>query len=150
MRKGVNRVGAVLVTTLLFSCTSTSISLADPTPTPSPTATSFQDAMTEYKIARENFNAALKSRAASIKLINKNFNDAINKANSDFNAGLSQAKTPAQKFQLASTRLSAKSAAIAARDAAIQALGPMPVEPVEPVAPYAAKNGMKSGKGKKK
>lgn len=150
MRKGVNRAGAVLVTTLLFSCANTTASFADPTPTPSPTATSFQDAMNEFKIAREIFNEAIKARTANMRLINKNFNDAINKANSDFNAGLSQAKTPAQKFQLAATRLSAKSAAIAARDAAILALGPMPVEPVEPVAPYAAKNGMKSGKGKKK
>lgn len=149
MRKGAQR--AIVAGSLVLACLSASPVYADPTPTPSPSAESGQNPMIQYKINRDIYATAMKTRAANIKAINKTFSDAIKKADADYFAALSQSKSPALKFQLGSARMSAKSAAIAARDAAILALGPEPIEPTEPPVAFSAtaKSGQKQSKGKK-
>jgi len=148
MRKVVRRSGALVLLPLLMLGASTTSAQADPTPSPSPTIDAYHAALNQYKIDRETFLNDVKVRGQNIRMINKTFNVAIEKANSDYAMGLSQAKTPAQKFQLASNRMNAKSVAIAARDAAIAALGPEPIAPTEPPAPVRGTT-MKPGKGKR-
>lgn len=148
MRRESLRGAIALIAPVLIAGSCALPSYADATPSPTPDA--YQSALNQYKVDRDLYLSSLKSRAASIKAINKAFNEAISKANSDFAGAISQAKTPAQKFALTSQRMSAKSAAIAARDAAIAALGPAPIEPTEPPASYSMKSPSKQGKNKKK
>ncbi len=76
---------------------------------------------------------AMQERSLKLRVINSEFKSAVDKAVADSKVALVSATTPAQKSAINATRQSAISSAIAARDAAIAALGAMPTPPVEPV-----------------
>ena len=89
--------------------------------------------MERFKKDRESFKQAMQERAMKMRVINSEFKSAVDKAVADSKVALVSATTPAQKSAINATRQSAISSAIAARDAAIAALGAMPTPPVEPV-----------------
>ena len=122
----------VAIATLISSALLAPIpALADPTPTASPDVS--RNPMEQFKLDRESFNSAMRARNLSIAIINGAFKSACDKAALDFKIAMSTAKTPDQKNLASSTRKSAISLAIVARDNAIAALGPEPTPPVEPM-----------------
>jgi hypothetical protein len=102
-------------------------------PSASPAAEPFRGTIEQFKVAKEEYIEAQRIRSQQIKIINLNFKLAIDKSTLDFRNAMALAKNPDQKTQIASQRKSAVSAAIIARDAAIEALGAEPIPPVEPV-----------------
>lgn len=121
--------GAALVMGLLPA----SIASADPTPSPSPTIDSYKSQMEKFKKDRDTFMQAMQERSLKLRVINSEFKSAVDKAVADSKVALVSATTPAQKSAINATRQSAISSAIAARDAAIAALGAMPTPPVAPI-----------------
>jgi hypothetical protein len=111
---------------------------ADPTPTPSPEVT--RSPFEQYKIDREIYLEAIKIRSLQIRVINNVFKERCDKAARDFKNAMSIAKSLDQKNLAASLRKNAVSAAIVARDAAINLLGPEPIPPVEPAKPLKFSN----------
>lgn len=138
--------GALALVILSASLTSPSPATADAiaAPSPSPSIESFKGSIEQYKIAKEAFIEAVKIRNQQIREINLEFKIAIEKSTQDFRNAMALAKNPDQKTIIASARKSAVSAAIIARDAAIEALGEEPVPPIEPSkfkkAPTKSKN----------
>jgi hypothetical protein len=134
-RKPVGR--ATLVATLIaLSVTTPVAAMAEPTP--APTSDAVRNPMEQFRIDRDNFNAAMKARNLAIRNINNDFKAACEKAASDFRGAMSIARTPDQKNFAAQARKNAISNAIIARDAAIAALGAEPVPPIEPAKPLKA------------
>ena len=122
-------IAALLATSLIAPTTA----FAEPTPSPSPEST--RSPLEQFKIDREAYLEALKIRSQQIRIINNIFKDNCDKASRDYKAAMSIARTPDQKNYAATLRKNAVSAAIVARDAAINLLGPEPVPPVEPAKP---------------
>lgn len=131
MRK-VQGVLALVLASAVISSQSPANADAIALPTPSPTVETFKGSIEQYKIAREAFLEAQKIRNQRIREINLEFKIAIDKSTQDFRYAMTLAKNPDQKTLIASARKSAVSAAIIARDDAIEALGEEPVPPVEP------------------
>lgn len=127
---------AIVATLIAMSATSTTVAQAEPTPAPS--ADPSRNPMEQFRIDRENFNAAMKARSLAIRNINIEFKSACDKATQDFKSAMANAKTPDQKNLAAQARKNAVSAAIIARDDAIAALGPEPLPPIEPMKPLKA------------
>ena len=122
----------------------TFVSSAVAEPTPAPTSDSIKNPQEQYKIDKDNYIATIKLRNQRIKSINLVFKNACEKASQDFKIAMSNARTPDQKNLANATRKSAISAAIIARDAAITALGEVPVAPIEPPKPMRANTKNKS------
>lgn len=109
-----------------------------PKPTPKPDArmmTMAQPKMTPTEMYRSQmlaYTAAVKARQASIDAINQAFADAVKRAQTDFKVARKSATTAELKASAETTRDAAISAATAARQAAINALGPIPLKPMKP------------------
>lgn len=126
----------------LSSLTFTSQAVAEPTP--APTSDSIKSPQEQYKIDKENYIASLKLRNQQIRAINIVFKNTCDKAAQDFKIAMASARTPDQKNLANALRKNAISAAIIARDAAITALGEVPVAPIEPPKPMRANTKSKS------
>jgi hypothetical protein len=125
---------ALVVLSLAYPAASS----ADSNPVVVPSQDPFKASMEQYRIERENFNAAIKARAIQMRTINSAFKSACDKATSDFKNSMAAAKGPEQKSAAVAQRKSAIAAAIIARDSAIAALGPEPTPPIEPAKPLKA------------
>lgn len=121
---------AALVATSFLAPTA---SYAEPTPTPSPTST--RTPLEQFKIDRQVYLDSLKERSQQIKAINIIFKESCEKAVREYRNSMASARTPDQKNIAATLRKNAVTAAIVARDLAITALGPEPIQPVEPSKP---------------
>lgn len=117
-----------------------------PSPTPSPATDPLKIAHEQYKKERELYFLAIREREISMREINFAFKIAVDKANSDARIVLWAATTPERKSAAANARRSAIAAAIIERDAAITALGPIPIAPVSP---QKAMKLQQEGKGKR-
>jgi hypothetical protein len=102
-------------------------------PSISPAPEPFKGTFEQFKNAREAYIAEMKLRNEKIKQINISFKSAVEKANSDYRAALSSARTLDQRSQISSQRKTAITAAIVARDLAIFELGEEPMPPQEPL-----------------
>jgi hypothetical protein len=102
-------------------------------PSISPAPEPFKGTFEQFKIAREAYIAEMKLRNEKIKQINISFKSAVEKANSDYRAAISSARTLDQRSQISSQRKTAITAAIVARDLAIFELGEEPMPPQEPL-----------------
>lgn len=114
-------------------------------PSISPAPEPFKGTFEQFKIAREAYIAEMKLRNEKIKQINISFKSAVEKANSDYRAALSSARTLDQRSQISSQRKTAITAAIVARDLAIFELGEEPMPPQEPL---KSKKAPVKGKGR--
>lgn len=114
-------------------------------PSISPAPEPFKGTFEQFKIAREAYITEMKLRNEKIKQINISFKSAVEKANSDYRAALSSARTLDQRSQISSQRKTAITAAIVARDLAIFELGEEPMPPQEPL---KSKKAPVKGKGR--
>ncbi|CAN2213632.1 hypothetical protein MCEGKSH29_01054 [Candidatus Nanopelagicaceae bacterium] len=133
-----------LVTTALFLAPLISISSANADNQP-PTSTNqgYSDAMAAYKIELEKFREVFKVFENNRRVINQSFKDAIDKAMSDARNLNATPQTQMQRRQSMSVKQGAVISATAARDAAIEALGPPPVAPTPPAKPPRAEKSRK-------
>ena len=135
MRQG-PRIAAIAALLAASVFTPTAL-FADPTPTPTPTPSPevTRSPFEQYKIDREIYLEAIKIRSLQIRVINNVFKERCDKAARDFKNAMSIAKSLDQKNLAATLRKNAVSAAIAARDISINALGAEPTPPIEPAKP---------------
>lgn len=140
MKKSGIAKGLTPLALLFVSLSATPSALADQTP--APTVETYKAAVEQYKLEREIYSAAMRTRSQQIKAINLAFKNACDKAAQDFKSAMSIARTPDQKNFANATRKNAISAAILARDVAIANLGELPEPPLEPQKPakVSAKN----------
>jgi hypothetical protein len=108
---------------------------ADANPRVSATPNPYKSSVDQFRVDRDNYVTAMKIRSQQIRAINMNFKIACDLATSNFLREIAQARTPDQKNLAVSNRKSAISAAVAARDFAINQLGLEPTPPTEPQKP---------------
>jgi hypothetical protein len=129
---------AAVVALVALSLFTPAASYADPTP--APTTDIQRTPFEQFRIDREAFLEALKVRSQQIRAINIIFKESCDKASRDYKVAMSVARTPDQKNMAATVRKNAVSAAIVARDNAIEALGDEPLPPIEPAKPLKVTN----------
>ena len=91
----------------------------------------FKDSKEKYKYELEEYKSALETRQEAREEINKAFKNAIRKASIDARIALATAATAEQKLAIMNALKIARTEAVAARDAALAALGSMPTPPAE-------------------
>jgi hypothetical protein len=101
-------------------------------PSPTDANNNLKSAMEKFKQDQKNFLEAVKVYDAARRAINKTFKESVDKALSDAKSLSAPGQTQLQRRQSAVAKQSAVIAAIAVRDAAIEALGPAPVAPTPP------------------
>jgi len=104
-------------------------SFADATPTPTPIAVT---AMEQYKVAMNQYRTAMSAREQVRKEINKVFLSTCRVANDGAKTAMRAAKTADAKSIILTQLKAAIALATSARDAAIAAMGPAPIEPLKP------------------
>lgn len=102
------------------------------TNSPSDVDNNIKSAMQKFKQDQKTFYEALKVYEAARRAINKAFKERVDKALSSAKSRSTLDKTQLQKQQGAIAKQRAVIAAIAIRDAAIEALGPAPIPPTPP------------------
>jgi len=140
---------AVVALGLSIAVSSAGSSFADSTPTPTPSPSSspdYQTLLAQYKVAKAAFENTIKSRERDRTKINQIFTNAVNDANRIAKSSLRAAKNPTAKSEVLATQRAAIALANSMRDAAIQAMGPAPLEPVEPVEPVELVKTLKTTK----
>ncbi len=104
-------------------------SFADATPTPTPIAVT---AMEQYKVAMNQYRTTMSEREQVRKEINKVFIADCRVANDVAKTAMRAAKTADAKSIVLAQLKAAITLATSARDAAITAIGPAPIEPLKP------------------
>ena len=92
----------------------------------------FKNAKEKLKYELDAYKAALEARQEAREEINEAFKIAIRKATMDARIALATAATAEQKLAIMNSLKNARTEAVAARDAALAALGSMPTPPAEP------------------
>jgi hypothetical protein len=131
-----NRTVALSTFVLIFSVLTPSLASADNKNSNSPSSNEvskdFKSAIEKFKRDQKTFLESLKGYDAARRAINRAFKESVDKALSDAKSLSAPGQTQLQKRQSAVAKQSAVIAAIAIRDAAIEALGPPPVAPTPP------------------
>ena len=104
-------------------------SFADATPSPTPIAIT---AMEQYRVAMDQYRTAMNAREQVRKEINKIFITGCRTANDVAKTAMRTAKTADAKSIVLAQLKAAIALATSARDAAIVAMGPAPIEPLKP------------------
>jgi hypothetical protein len=89
--------------------------------------------MEQFKLDRDIYKAAVRERNQKIRNINQIFNSAVKKARLDSKIAMQSALKPDEKSSVNAILKSEITAAIIARENAIEALGEPPIPPVEPL-----------------
>jgi hypothetical protein len=100
-----------------------------------PTPAASTDLVINYKIALEKYRGDLRIFEEKRRAINLVFKEAIEKALSDARTASALNQSQMKKRQNMSAKQEAVIEAISARDAAIETLGPPPIEPMPPAKP---------------
>ena len=130
----VKGLATISLLTCVFAICLPTVANADPTPSPSPSSSvdSYKAAQEQFKRDRETYMQAMRDRDIKMRLINFTFKISVDKAVADARTAMSTAITPEQKSSISTIRRNAIAQAIALRDAAILALGPIPTPPAKP------------------
>lgn len=131
------RVATATMALLLAPFISSASASADNRP-PAPVNQSYSDLKDAYKVAFDKFREDIKTYEDNRRAINQSFKDAIEKAMSDARNMNATPQTQMQRRQNMSVKQGAVISATAARDAAIEALGPPPLAPTPPAKPMRA------------
>jgi hypothetical protein len=117
---------------LTFSLVSPAIADDDRTK-PKPSAKMvFKNAKEKLKYELDLYKAAIQARQEAREEINEAFKRAIKKVTTEARIALLAATTAEQKLAIMNALKIARTEAVAARDAALAALGSMPTPPAEP------------------
>lgn len=117
---------------LTFSLVSPAIADDDRTK-PKPSAKMvFKNAKEKHKYELDLYKAAIQARQEAREEINEAFKITIKKVTTDARIALLAATTAEQKLAIMNALKNARTEAVAARDAALAALGSMPTPPAEP------------------
>lgn len=131
-----NRTVVLSTFVLFFSVLTPSLANADNknpnSPSPTEVSKDFKSAMEKFKQDQRIFYEEVKAYEAARRAINKAFKESVEKALSDAKSLSAPGQTQLQRRQSAVAKQSAVIAATAIRDAAIEALGPAPVQPTPP------------------
>jgi len=125
-------ISTVIITGLLFS--SMNLALADDDrlkPKPSSKKMEFKNSFEKFKYEKNVYEEAMEAREEAREKINKIFKATIKRATVQANFALANATTAEQKMMIMNTLKNARIAAVAIRDAALSALGPIPSPPAE-------------------
>jgi hypothetical protein len=91
----------------------------------------FKNLKEKLKYEHDSYKSAMKAREEAREKINEIFKAAIKKATIEARVALFNATTAEQKLVIMNTLKNARTSAVEIRDAALEALGPMPTPPVE-------------------
>ncbi|MFZ4122957.1 MAG: hypothetical protein ACOYJ3_00055 [Candidatus Planktophila sp.] len=125
-------ISTVIITGLFFS--SMNLALADDDrvkPKPSSKKMEFKNSFEKFKFEKNVYEEAMEAREEAREKINKIFKATIKRATAQANFALANATTAEQKMMIMNTLKNARIAAVAIRDAALSALGPIPSPPAE-------------------
>lgn len=125
-------ISTVIITGLFFS--SMNLALADDDrlkPKPSSKKMEFKNSFEKFKYEKNVYEEAMEAREEAREKINKIFKATIKRAAAQANFALANATTAEQKMMIMNTLKNARIAAVAIRDAALSALGPIPSPPAE-------------------
>jgi hypothetical protein len=92
----------------------------------------FKNAKEKHKYELDLYKAAIQARQEAREEINEAFKITIKKVSTDARIALLAATTAEQKLAIMNALKNARTEAVAARDAALAALGSMPTPPAEP------------------
>ena len=91
----------------------------------------FKNAKEKLKYEIDLYKSAMQARQAAREEINEVFKNSIRKATTEARIALMTATTAEQKLSIMNSLKNARSEAVAARDAALAALGALPTPPAE-------------------
>ena len=91
----------------------------------------FKNAKEKLKYEIDAYKAAMQARQEAREEINEVFKNSIRKATTEARIALMTATTAEQKLSIMNSLKNARSEAVAARDAALAALGALPTPPAE-------------------
>ena len=133
MASSVRRIGIPTAVMAALFLSSMSPAMADED-RPKPKSTlkmEFKNLKEKLKYEHDSYKSAMKAREEAREKINEIFKAAIKKATIEARVALFNATTAEQKLVIMNTLKNARTSAVAIRDAALEALGPMPTPPVE-------------------
>lgn len=133
MASSVRRIGIPTAVMAALFLSSVSPAMADED-RPKPKSTlkmEFKNLKEKLKYEHDSYKSAMKAREEAREKINEIFKAAIKKATIEARVALFNATTAEQKLVVMNTLKNARTSAVAVRDAALEALGPMPTPPVE-------------------
>ena len=133
MASSVRRIGIPTAVMAALFLSSVSPAMADED-RPKPKSTlkmEFKNLKEKLKYEHDSYKSAMKAREEAREKINEIFKASIKKATIEARIALFNATTAEQKLVVMNTLKNARTSAVAVRDAALEALGPMPTPPLE-------------------
>ena len=131
-----NRVRTGAITTLIsaalsFSLISPAVADDDRSKSKPSAKMGFKNAKEKLKYEIDLYKSAMQARQEAREEINEVFKNSIRKATTEARIALMTATTAEQKLSIMNSLKNARSEAVAARDAALAALGALPTPPAE-------------------
>jgi ribosome maturation protein Sdo1 len=131
-----NRVRTGAIATLIsaalsFSLISPAVADDDRSKTKPSAKMGFKNAKEKLKYEIDLYKSAMQARQEAREEINEVFKNSIRKATTEARIALMTASTAEQKLAIMNSLKNARSEAVAARDAALAALGALPTPPAE-------------------
>ena len=131
-----NRVRTGAIATLIgaaltFSLVSPAVADDDRSKSKPSAKMGFKNAKEKLKYEIDSYKAAIEARQEAREEINEVFKNSIRKATTEARIALMTATTAEQKLSIMNSLKNARSEAVAARDAALAALGALPTPPAE-------------------
>jgi ribosome maturation protein Sdo1 len=121
----------VISAALTFSLVSPAIADDDRTKSKPSAKVVFKNAKEKLKYEIDLYKSAMQARQEAREEINEIFKNSIRKATTEARIALMTATTAEQKLAIMNSLKNARTEAVAARDAALAALGSMPTPPAE-------------------
>lgn len=134
MASSARRIGIAIVICAALSISSLNAALAEDDKSNSKPSgkMDFKNAKEKFNYEKDAYKSALKAREDAREKINETFKATIKKVTADAKIALASATTAEQKMIIMNTLKNARTTAVAIRDAALAALGSLPMPPVEP------------------
>jgi ribosome maturation protein Sdo1 len=131
-----NRVRTGAIATLIgaaltFSLVSPAVADDDRSKSKPSAKMGFKNAKEKLKYEIDMYKSAMQARQEAREEINEIFKNSIRKATTEARIALMTATTAEQKLSIMNSLKNARSEAVAARDAALAALGALPTPPAE-------------------
>jgi ribosome maturation protein Sdo1 len=131
-----NRVRTGVIATLIsaalsFSLISPAVADDDRSKSKPSAKMGFKNAKEKLKYEIDLYKSAMQARQEAREEINEVFKNSIRKATTEARIALMTASTAEQKLAIMNSLKNARSEAVAARDAALAALGALPTPPAE-------------------